>query len=277
MRSLLSLAVFAAVILFSTSGSTFADDEDHFRKFKVPSDEARILALTGVREFRCDYEVMPSPSLQQNIQGSQFNYQQDLQLFAELYQGTTCVGRYRLAFSVNAFHDLNTPLKGILSFGWNHEKHELISVIDNEQLYTPWTATLVLMDFSYVDYFFFENSTPEKRSSRYDSGEFEVYPVVGICGDRNFKINYSAETDAASFLKDCEHSRAKNAIVIYLYKSSGGGPPLKFDESSPTDNVLYFYRYWFANRLSFAIALAVILFLVYWFVILPKRGNKKAN
>jgi len=40
MRSLLSLAVFAAVILFSTSGSTFADDEDHFRKFKVPSDEA---------------------------------------------------------------------------------------------------------------------------------------------------------------------------------------------------------------------------------------------
>jgi hypothetical protein len=165
MKSPLLLAVFAAFILFGATRFATADDADHFRQFKVPSDEARILALTGVREFRCDYESLPSSLIPRNKEESEFNYQQDVLLFAELYEGTTCVGRYRLAVSVNAFHDLKLPLKGILSFGWNQEKHELISVIDNEQFYSPWTASVFLKDFSYCDHFFFENSTPEKRHS----------------------------------------------------------------------------------------------------------------
>ena len=242
----------------------------------MPPDEARILALTGVREFRCDYEVMPSPSITQNIQGSQFNYQEDLQLFAELYEGTTCVGRYRLAVSVNAFNDLTLPLKGIFSFGWNNEKHELVSVIDNKQFYSPWTASLILKDFSYVDHFFFENSAPEKRQSEYEANDFNIYPVVGICGDRNLKISYWGITDVPSFLKVCKQSHAQKAIVIYLYKGLGGGDvPLKFDEPTSFDSGLYFYRSWLANRLAVAASIALVIFLLYWFISCPKRETKR--
>src|SRR5271155_3676335 len=99
MRSLLFLAVFAAVMLLSIRSAALADDVDHFRKFTVPLDEARILALTGVRELRCDYEITPTDSAIVN-QGNPVAYQQDFQLFAELYEGTTCVGRYRLSTSV---------------------------------------------------------------------------------------------------------------------------------------------------------------------------------
>jgi hypothetical protein len=221
----------ALILFFSASAPAFSDDVDHFRQFKIPPDEARILALTGVREFRCDYEVMPSLSAFKLL-GSESNHQENHDLFAEFYEGTTCVGRYHLAVSVNAFHDLKLPLKGILSFGWNQKKHELISVIDNEQLYSPWTASLVLKDFSYCDHFFFENSTPEKRHSDSGTADFNIYPVVGVCGDRTFKMNESGFTDVASFLKTCEHAHAKNAVVVYLYKSSmGEEPSLHFDPS----------------------------------------------
>jgi hypothetical protein len=232
MRSFFLLATFAAFILFGTSGFAFADDVDHFRQFEVPRDEARILALTGVREFRCDYESTPCPSPLKNRDGSEVTYQENFNLFAELYEGTTCVGRYRLAVAVNAFNDLKAPLKGIFSFGWNQEKHQLISVIDNQQFYSPWTASLVLKDFSSVDHFFFENSTPEKRHSITGTADFNIYPVVGICGERRLKMNEIGFKDAISFLQVCGGARAKNALVIYLYKSSfGEEAPLQFNPS----------------------------------------------
>jgi hypothetical protein len=225
------LVALAVILLFGARGSVFADDADHFRQFTVPSDEARILALTGVREFRCDYEVMPSQSAFKLL-GAASNYQENHNLFAEFYEGTTCVGRYRLAVSVDPFHDLKLPLKGVLSFGWNQGKHELVSVIDNAQRYSPWSASLVLKDFSYLDNYFFENSTPEKRHSDSGTADFNIYPVVGICGERTFKMNESGFTNVASFLKTCEHAHAKNAVVVFLYKSSmGEEPSLHFDPS----------------------------------------------
>jgi len=228
MRSLLLLAVVAAFLFFGAVSHVLADDVGHFRKFAVPPDEARILALAGVREFRCDYEVMPSGSATDLFvsQGSPPNYQEDLFLFAEFYdEAARCVGRYRLARAVNGFHDLKLPEKGIFSFGWNEEKHELISVIDNHQMYSPWTASLVLKDFSYDDHFFFEDSTPEKRHAEPGSPDPLIYPVVGICGDRTLKMRENGFTDVTSYLKSCFDAHAKGAVMIYLYHSTFGEEP----------------------------------------------------
>jgi hypothetical protein len=233
MRSLLFLAVFAVSVLFGAVSPALADDVDHFRKFQVPPDEARILSLTGVHEFRCDYEVMPTATDLPFSQGPLPNYQEDLFLFAEFYdEAGRCVGRYRLAVAVNGFHDLKVPEKGIFSFGWNQEKHELISVIDNAQTYSPWSASLVLKDFSYFDHFFFENSTPEKRHGEPGSPDPIIYPVVGVCGDRTHKMQESGFTDVNSYLKACYRAQAKGAVIIYLYKSSfGEEPALPFNPS----------------------------------------------
>jgi len=269
-------AALALFLLFGVSGTVLADDVAHFRKFKVPADEARILALTGGHEFRCDYEVTPSDTAMTN-QGNPIRYQQDFELFAELYEGMDCVGRYRLANSVNAFNDLNLPLRGILAFGWNDEKHELISVIDNEQFYSPWTASLVLGNFSYVDHFFFENSMPETRHSNYGTSDFKIYPVVGICGDRTHKMNEMGFTDASSFLKVCKFAGAKNALVIYLYKSNGGDVPLKFDEPLSFNSVSSITHFWSTNHLCLASGVALIVFFILLFVTRSKRAARKAS
>jgi len=233
MRLFHLLTALTAFLLFGASVPAVADDADHFRKFQVPGDEARILALTGVHEFRCDYEVMPTATDLPFSQGPQPNYQEDHFLFAELYEGANCVGRYRLAVAVNGFHDLKLPEKGIFSFGWNQEKHELISVIDNHQLYSPWTASLILKNFSYFDHFFFENSTPEKRHAQPGSPDPTIYPVVGICGDRSFKMPGSGFTDVSSYLKACQNAHSKGAVIIYLYKSSFGEEPALPFNSAP--------------------------------------------
>jgi len=223
----------AAVVLAcgGTARLAHADDLDHFRKVEVAADEARILALTGVRELRCDYEIMPAGA-PLPIQGKgTTNYQEDLFLFAELYQGGTFVARYRLSLAVDGFQEPKAPRKGSMAFGWNEERHELVSVIQNGQRYSPWTASVVLGDFSCVDHFFFENSHPEMRHSETGTPDFPIYPVVGMCGDRNLKIQEFGFTDAASYLLACSRAHAKNALIIYLYKSEEGeNPPLPFNK-----------------------------------------------
>jgi len=229
MKSFYSLITLAVFLVGSTS-RVFPDETDHFRKFQVPPDEARILALTGVREFRCDYEINESNAKSFGI-NSPSNYQQDFCLFAELYSQGKCIGRYRLARATSLFKDPKLPLKGIISIGWNAKDHELISVIDNGQFYTPWSAFVILKDFQCMDDFFFENSEPEKRHSD-ESGDFELYPVVGICGERNTKISYIGVSNAAAFLKRCQEAHARFALMIYLYKASGGeDPSLSFNPS----------------------------------------------
>ena len=204
---------FASTLLFGTAmaGVLKADNVNHFRGFPPPPDEARILALTGVREFCAHYEVMPTVTpAQQNRPGSQNNYQQDLNFFAEVYSGTTCTARYRLAFAVNAFDDLSKPLTGLISVGWNEEQHELTSVVDNRQFYSPWSARIHLPAFEAVDAHYFEDAKGEKRHSE-QSGDFVIYPVLGICGDRIFKIpgGYEGINDAARFLKICQFVKSQ--------------------------------------------------------------------
>jgi hypothetical protein len=258
----------AACLLFGPVTSVLAMDPDHFLEVKVPPDEAHALALTGVREFSCSYQVLPPPLLRQNPPGSEFNYQQDLQLFAELYEGTSCVGRYRLASSVNAFNGLNLPLKGALSFGWNSRSHELVSVIDNGQFYSPWSASAIFKDFSCRDHSFFENSAPEKRQRMTSEGpDFEIYPVVGICGDRRLKMQKTGFANAASFLKACQNAGAANAVVIYLYKG-GGSVPLKFHQP------FFKSHLWLPVGLCFVSVLAAITFLLHYLTMRSKIASK---
>jgi hypothetical protein len=84
--------------------------------------------------------------------------------------------------------------------------------------------------------------------------------------------------DVTSFLQVCGGARAKNALVIYLYKSSmGEEAPLHFDQPFAAGPAIHFYRFWLTNRLGFASAVAVLIFLVYWFATRPKREAKKAS
>ncbi len=230
MKALPALCLFAAWLIGGAPSQ--ADDVvNHFRSYPPPPDEARVLALTGVREFCCHYEVMPTVTpAQQNAPGSQNKYQQDLMFFAEVYQGTTCAARYRLSDCVNVFDALDRPLTGTLSLGWNEEQHELTSVIENGQFYSPWTEHVHLPNFDPVDAHFFENAKPEKRHAA-ESGDFVIYPVLGICGDRRLKIpgGYESIDDAPKLLGLYQFVKARNAVIIYAYPTEGGDPPLKFD------------------------------------------------
>jgi hypothetical protein len=268
------LPIQAALLLLFAAGSALADDSDHFRKFPVPPDEARILALAGIREARCDYEIhLDSKSFSPTSPG---HYQNDFELFAELYHGTTRIGRYRLPFAVNGFTDPSVPLKGIFSFGWSEEKHELTAVIDNGQIYSPWSASVVLQDFSYFDYHFFEDSAPEKRRDDYGGDEMNVYPVVGICGYRDHKMNFERDQDATAFLGSCERAGAQHAIIVYLYKENNGGVPLKYYASSWYSRLAAFFPAWSKSWLGLALLAALIVFLFHRFLTQARRNPKKS-
>lgn len=226
--------LFAVALLGGTAAA--GDDANHFRGFHPPADEARILALSGVREYCCRYEIAPATirflrSLP--LPAGKSSYQADFNLFAEVYSGTTCTARYRLAVAVNAFTDPVKPQTGVLSIGWNGEQHELTSVVDNGQFYSPWRGAVHLPEFSAVDAHFFADAKPEKRHSA-AGGDYVLYPVLGICGDRSYKIpgNYEGIDDAQKLLGLYQFVKAKAAVIIYLYSTSlGDEPALKFDPS----------------------------------------------
>ena len=229
MKSLHPLAAFTTLILFSVGGHAFPDDVCHFHSIKVSSDEARILTLGGVREFRCNYEVpaeMPTSDVHYN--GSDKHYH-GFDLYAEIYSGTVCKARYRLGYAVN---DAKIPLKGNISFGWNSEKHELETVVDNGVYDWPFAASITLKDISEITCMFFENSQPEKRHSEgYD--DFYLYPVAGMYGDLEAKLPYlgSGSIDTASFLQLGKKTDVKYSLVVYLYRTAGGEAPLLFNPS----------------------------------------------
>jgi hypothetical protein len=224
----------AVILVAAAISPAFADDVNHFRGFPPPPDEARILALTGVREHCCHYEIAPnSVRFLRSLTGNG-NYQADFNLIAEEYSGTTCIKRYLLSGAVDSFTDVTKPETGIVSIGWNEEQHTLTSVIENGQFYSPWTAHVHIPDFDPVDAQFFENSAPEIRHSK-DGGDYALYPVLGICGSRTYKIpgQPGEHLDVKSLLGTYQFVKAKNAVIIYLYATSlGDVPPLKFDNLS---------------------------------------------
>ena len=121
---------------------------------------------------------------------------------------------------------------GIISIGWHRDAHNLVSVHDNGDIYSPWTESVHLADFIPVDAYYFADSSPEKRKpDKKGSGyfDYELYPVIGLCGQRTHKIRYPETADTQSFLKSCALAGAKDAVVIYLYFSPlDEEPALKF-------------------------------------------------
>jgi len=214
----------AFVFFFCTSVPVFSDDPCHFIPSAFTRDEERILALAGVKpEFKCDYELSPMPKLKESGSGKLFT-DGTFQLFAEVYSGTTCIARYRLAYAVTS--DDAPKIKGVISIGWKESSHQLTGVVDNDERYSPWTTGAVtLPQFSThptsSDFHFFDTSLPELRHSP-TSGDVTIFPVLGIRGtcEAQFGSKEGIAT-AADFLNRCKTSGAKNAVIIYISKGTG--------------------------------------------------------
>ena len=194
------------LILLIVSPLVWGQDTSHFRRADIPRSEARLLELAGVREFRCDYDLA--------------RFAQGTLLIAEVFRDGKCIDRFRLS---RAKYDESKKGKtGIISFGWERNDHDLVSVHDNGDFYSPWTATVHLPDFRPVDAYYFTDSRPEKRKPDKEGvgySDFELYPVIGLCGERTHKIRYPAIADTQTFLKSCELAGATDAVIVYLYLS----------------------------------------------------------
>lgn len=190
-----------------------SQDASHFRRADIPRNEHRLLALAGVREFRCDYELA--------------RFAQGSLLIAELFRDGKCIQRFRLA---RAKHDQSKKDKtGTLSIGWQGDAHTLVSVHDTGDSHGPWTGSIHLDSFIPEDACYFAESLPERRKSEGTGVDVELYPVLGLCGQRTHQIHYPEAGDAQAFLKSCTSAGARDAVVIYLYSSPlDEEPALKF-------------------------------------------------
>jgi len=209
-------SIIAFLISLILSPLAWGQDPSHFRRVDIPRSESRLSELAGVREFRCDYDLA--------------RFTQGTLLIAEVFRDGKCIERFRLS---RAKYDESKKGKtGIISFGWQRNSHDLVSVHDNGDFYSPWTASVHLRDFNPVDAYYFADSLPEKRKpDKKDSGYFyfELYPVIGLCGERSLQIGYPKNGDTQSFLKACSLAGAKDAVIVYLYFSpSDEEPALKF-------------------------------------------------
>jgi hypothetical protein len=209
-----TLIVFS--ILLIVSSVAWSQDASHFRRADIPRNEVRLSELARVREFRCQYDLA--------------HFTQGTLLMAELFRDGKCIKRFRLARAKYDKSKKNTT--GVISIGWHRDAHNLVSVHDNGDFYSPWTESAHLADFIPIDAYYFADSSPEKRKpDKKGSGsfDFELYPVIGLCGQRTHKIRYTETADTQSFLKSCALAGAKDAVVIYLYFSPlDEEPALKF-------------------------------------------------
>jgi len=209
-------SMIAFLISLILSPLSWSQETSHFRRADIPRSEARLSELAGVREFRCDYDLA--------------RFTQGTLLIAEVFRNEKCIERFRLS---RAKYDKSRKGKtGIISFGWQRKTHDLVSVHDNGDFYSPWTASIHLPDFSPADAYYFADSRPEKRKAeKGGSGylDFELYPVVGLCGERTHKIRYPEIADTQSFLKSCQLAGARDAVIVYLYLSPlDDEPAVKF-------------------------------------------------
>ena len=194
----------------------WSQETSHFRRADIPKNESRLSELGRVRESRCNYDLA--------------RFTQGTLLIAEMYRDGKCIDRFRLSRA--KYDESKKEKSGIISIGWQRDAHYLVSVHDNGDFYSPWTAAVHLPDFSPMDAYYFADSLPEKRKpDKEGSGyfNFELYPVIGLCGQRKLKIRYPETADTKSFLKSCELAGAKEAVIVYLYFSRlDEEPALKF-------------------------------------------------
>jgi len=196
------LAVFVLTLLVIPA-AVRGQEVSHFKRVDIPLNERRVSELGRVWEFRCEYELA--------------KFTQGALLVAELYRDGKCAGRFHL--SRIKFDESRQTRSGTLSLGWQRDTHNLISVIDNGV--SVWPSTSVHLEaFEPLDACYFTDSPPEKRKAGRRGGmDCELYPVMGLCGQRSLKIKYPEKPDAGSFLKACREAGAKTAVIIYLYPS----------------------------------------------------------
>jgi hypothetical protein len=211
-----SLSLFLTLVIHISAA--WSQDVSHFRRAEIPRNESRLSELARVREFRCDYDLA--------------RFTQGTLLIAEVFRDGKCIDRFRLSRAKYDESEKNTT--GVISIGWQRDTHHLVSVHDNGVFYSPWTASFNLPDFSPVDAYYFSDSLPERRKpDKEGSGyfDFELYPVIGLCGQRTRKIRYPDNADTQSFLKACNIAGAQDAIIIYMYFSPmDEEPALKFNK-----------------------------------------------
>jgi hypothetical protein len=198
------------------AASAWGQEVSHFRYAEIPKNESRLSELARVREFRCDYELTGSTPY--------------TKLIVEVFKDGKSVDRYLLSTAV--YSQTTKNAKGIISIGWNRDTHNLVSVQENGERYSPWTGCAHISDFSPMDAYYFSDSLPETRKAEGDGYDFQLYPVIGLCGERNSQIDYPKNGKSQSFLKACTDAGAKDAVIVYLYYSDGGQPNMKFTKSN---------------------------------------------
>lgn len=188
----------------------------HFRPVEIPANEVRLMELARVREFRVAYEL--GESSPQTL------------LVAELYTFGKPTRVFRLSRAI--YPPGKQSSSGTISFGWNRDARHLVCVHDNgrPELYSPFSAKINLPEFSPMDAFYFQDSTAEDRGSESGGVKFRLYPVAGWCGERSLQIRSEGVKSVKDYVAACASAGAKNAVVVYVYRSEyGGDPPMKFE------------------------------------------------
>jgi len=168
----------------------------------IPTEERRQQAILGVREFRCSYTLPNAPEY--------------LQVIVESYKFGRLSRRYRAAHAGN-FGRTN----GTVSLAWLPKQREMVTIIENGEVYSPFSKRL-LIDRSEFDDVFDGNhgfKVVEEREG--------MIPLMGISGQRGNKIGSGFRTPE-EFLEVCKRANAKFCWIVYLHiddKDNSGGHP----------------------------------------------------
>lgn len=214
-------SIAAASVIVTTAGTALATDF-HFRPAPIPANEARLMELARIREFRGSYDLG--------------EFCQGTLLIAELHVEGQPVKAYRLSRA--KYDRAKQTLSGTLAFGWQRDTHQLVSVNDNGDLYSPWTAKIDLPAFSPLDsHWFTDSASEERKPAQQGHFAFQLYPVMGLCGERTLQVNYSNVKSGEDFVTACKTAGAKSALMIYLYLSPHDGEPsMNFeDDKKPAE------------------------------------------
>jgi hypothetical protein len=206
-----------------------AQDICHFTKVDIPRNEARLLELARVIEFRCD-SILPQVQVDEGSGTSQF--------IAERYQNGKCVGRQ--CFSLGVFSKdelLKGSYRGIISFGWHMDDQKLVGVHDTGYFHQTGFANLPGFDANRPNpWVCFKDSQAEPRTSN-GGLHFDLYPIIAMRGSKPWTVNgaiisgrlasafYSLPSDQLT----SAFKKYPDAVIVYL--SFGAGlPQLDYDK-----------------------------------------------
>jgi hypothetical protein len=210
------------LLFLSGFSGTSAQVVCHFNRVDIPRNDARLLELARVVEFRCEY-VLPM-------------LEDDSQFIAERYQNGKCVSRH--CFSLGVYSSSADGFyKGVISFGWHMDDYKLVGI--NDTGYFHLSGFAMMAGFVATEngaWSFFKDSLPEARISK--SGlHFDLYPVFALRSskERTFKgVTLAGLTGTAASPPTQEnvvksYANAPDAIIVYLSFGTGR-PDLEYDK-----------------------------------------------